>query len=175
LPTIRSRLSRIHFGPLDGSIIREHLATNKKLSAEDAERIASLAEGSLARALELTPKNVERRAQIIRDFEALSPADPRTWIRFAEAYGGSREDADEVLEVLSAWTRDVAVHSVSGVPLLHPELKSLAEEVSARVRPAALHQRQRLFSEAREVIDERNASGRLQLERALILLQRPAR
>jgi DNA polymerase III subunit delta' len=171
LPTIRSRLAYVRFGPLSTSFIAAWLEKhNKKITAEQAALIAAQAEGSLARASELDADTVAEQAEVIRAFEAVSSKDPRTWIRFAEAHGGSREKADAVLQTLSSWARDVVVSGAGGTSLLHPELTELAREVAARVPPETLHQRYRLFEEARTHVVTRNAAPRLQLERVLIQL-----
>jgi DNA polymerase-3 subunit delta' len=91
-------------------------------------------------------------------------------LRFAEAHGGSREDAEGVLELLVLWTRDLALTKVGQVEgLANRDMEGLAREVAARTSEAALHRRHALLEGTRAAI-ARNGAPRLQLERLLIEL-----
>jgi DNA polymerase-3 subunit delta' len=172
LPTIKSRTSRVRFGPLPAELIAKHLVSAKKMDAALAPKLAVLAEGSLARASELDPDELEERSALIRDFENLSPTSPTTWIRFAEQYAGSREDAEQAFEVLATWTRDVLVVGTGSDRVLHMDLLELAKESAKKHRISELHQRFGLIEEAKVHISSRhNAAARLQMERLLILSQ----
>jgi DNA polymerase-3 subunit delta' len=171
LPTLRSRCIRVAFGPLPHAFVRDEVQRRLEVPAEVAEAVASLADGSLERALTLDAERlVDRRGRIER-FEAVTGADLRTVLRFADEAGSSREEAEATLALLTVWVRDVAVAKVGGEGLFHPELRELAGRVAGRLDEDALHRRFRLLDDAMVAIRQRNASPRLQLERMLLEME----
>ncbi len=174
LPTIRSRCSRVHFGPLPESFVVERLRTERKLDEETARLVAVMAGGSMSRAIELDVKSLAHRKEIISAFEGLDFQDARTLIGFADAHGSGREDAEDVLRILTVWTRDVAVARVDPAALVNRDLAELAQKAAAKLSDGVVHRRHRLIEQARYTIAERNGSARLQLERMLIEMARSA-
>jgi DNA polymerase-3 subunit delta' len=164
LPTLRSRCVRFAFAPLPRQLVAARLGELRGLESVQAEAVATLADGSLERALSLKPERLESRRATIRAFEAVKGSDLRSALRFAEVAGSSREEAEEALGVLAMWVRDVAVVPF-GQPLFHPELRALATAAAQRLDEDQLHWRFRLLDEALVAIRQRNASPRLQLER----------
>jgi DNA polymerase-3 subunit delta' len=170
LPTIRSRCSKVHFGPLPVELVAKRVQQERKLDADTAVLAAVMAGGSLGRALVLDVDALAQRKDVLTAFESLRGEDAVGLLRFAEAHGGSREDAEGVLELLVLWTRDVALAKVGQVEgLANRDLQDLAREVAARTSEAALHRRHALLEGARAAI-ARNGAPRLQLERLLIEL-----
>jgi DNA polymerase-3 subunit delta' len=170
LPTIRSRCSKVHFGPLPVELVAGRVREERKLDAATAELAAVMAGGSLGRALALDVDALAQRKDVLHAFEALRGEDAVGLLRFAEAHGGSREDAEGVLELLVLWTRDVALARVGREEsLANRDLKDLALEVASRTSEALLHRRHALLEGARAAIT-RNGAPRLQLERMLIEL-----
>jgi DNA polymerase III subunit delta' len=165
LPTLRSRCVRYAFAPLPRALVAARVAELRGLTEEQAEAVAALADGSLERALAMKPEMLESRRATIRAFEAVTPNDLRSVLRFAEVAGASREDAEEALGVLAMWVRDVAVAPFSDSALFHPELRALATAAAERLDEDRLHFRFRLLDEALVAIRQRNASPRLQMER----------
>ncbi|RKH65595.1 DNA polymerase III subunit delta' [Corallococcus llansteffanensis] len=171
LPTIRSRCSKVHFGPLPVELVAEHVQKARKLDADTAALAAVMSGGSLGRALALDVKALAQRKDVITAFESLRGNDIPGLLRFAEGHGGSREDADAALELLLLWTRDVSlVKAEAEGGMANRDLKALAAEVAARTSEAALHRRHALLESARTAIGTRNGAPRLQLERLLIEL-----
>ena len=171
LPTLRSRCVRVAFGPLPHAYVRDEVQRRLQVPAEVAEAVASLADGSLERALSLDAERLADRRGRIERFESVTGADLRTVLRFADEAGSSREDAEATLALLTVWVRDVAVARAGGEGLFHPELKALAERVAGRLDDDALHRRFRLLDDALVAIRQRNASPRLQLERMLLEME----
>ncbi len=133
--------------------------------------MASLADGSLERALSLDADRLADRRGRIERFEAVTGKDLRTVLRFADEAGNSREEAEATLALLTVWVRDVAVARAGGDSLFHPELRPLAERVASSLDDDALHRRFRLLDDAMVAIRQRNASPRLQLERMLLEME----
>jgi DNA polymerase-3 subunit delta' len=175
LPTIRSRCSRVHFGPLAVDYIAQRLQEERKLDAASAALAAVMSGGSLGRALALDVKALARRRELIERFEALRMDAVEGLLRFAEEHGASREDAESALAILTVWNRDVAVARAGGPSLANPDLAALAREAAARTGEEALQRRHALIARAHGAISQRNGSPRLQLERMLIeMLEAPS-
>ncbi|NVJ14839.1 DNA polymerase III subunit delta' [Myxococcus sp. AM010] len=168
LPTIRSRCGKVHFGPLPVDLVAQRVAEARKLDAETAKLAAVMAGGSLGRAMALDVAALSRRKDIVTAFETLRGEDAVGLLRFAEAHGGSREEAESTLELLALWTRDVALVKAgleSG--LANRDLVELARQVAGRTSDILLHRRHSLMEAARAGI-ARNGAPRLQMERMLI-------
>ncbi|MCP3101868.1 DNA polymerase III subunit delta' [Myxococcus sp. K15C18031901] len=168
LPTIRSRCSKVHFGPLSVELVAERVRVERKLDADTAALAAIMSGGSLGRALALDVEALSRRKDVVTVFESLKGEDAVGLLRFADEHGGSREDAEATLELLVLWTRDVALARAGQVAsLANRDLQSLAVEVAGRTSEVALHRRHGLLEAARAAV-ARNGAPRLQLERMLI-------
>ncbi|HEX8437123.1 DNA polymerase III subunit delta', partial [Archangium sp.] len=170
LPTIRSRCSKVHFGPLPLELISERLRKERKLDAQTAELAAVMAGGSLGRALALDLDALAARKEVITGFEALEPGSVGALLRWAETFGATRELAEQALTILSMWTRDVSLAKAGVERLANQDLAELAREVAARTHESHLHRRHALLEKTKTTIVERNAAARLQLERMLIEL-----
>ncbi|OJT20408.1 DNA polymerase III subunit delta' [Archangium sp. Cb G35] len=170
LPTIRSRCSKVHFGPLPVALIAERLQKERKLDAQTAELAAVMAGGSLGRALALDLDALAARKDVISGFESLKPGEVGPMLRWAETFGSSREEAEQALSILSMWTRDVSLAKAGVERLANQDMLELAQEVAARTHETVLHRRHALLEKTKATIVERNASPRLQLERMLIEL-----
>ncbi len=170
LPTIRSRCTKAHFGPLPSALIAERVKAARKVDDATAHLLAMLAAGSLSRALALDVDGLERRKEVVERFESLGRDDARAWLRFAEDYGGSREDAERCLAILSLWTRDLAAIRAGADDIVNRDLREIAARAAAAAGDGALHRRQLLIAEAANAVTSRNGSPRLQLERMLVEL-----
>jgi DNA polymerase III subunit delta' len=175
LPTIRSRCGKVHFGPLPAELIARRVQKERKLDEPTARLVANMAGGSLGRALSMDVDVLARRKDVITAFESLRPEDALPLLAFAEEHGGSREDAEGVLELLGLWTRDVALARAGVEQLANGDMVELAREVAARTHETSLHKRHALLERALAAIGQRNGSPRLQLERMLIEMMREAR
>jgi len=189
LPTLRSRCSKVYFGPLPRALLAAEVAHRRKLDPATADLVAVMAAGSLGQALEYDVDKLKRRRDVIERFEAVTAKDARTVLRFAEDFGSSREDALSALEILSLWIRDVAIfraggggparHENSAQPealakealakdaLANKDLRELLEKVAPRYDEAGLHRRREMLGVASRAI-LRNGAARLQLERMLL-------
>ncbi len=86
LPTVRSRCARVAFGPLPEAFLVERLLAAGRTS-EEARLAASLAGGSLGRALALDARALREREEAVASLAALDPDDASTWIAFARDAG----------------------------------------------------------------------------------------
>jgi len=175
LPTLRSRCSRVHFGPLPRELIVQRLRAERKLDEAQAAFVTELSNGSLGQALALDVDSLQGRRELIESFEAVGLHDLGTLTRFAERHGASREEAEAALRLLQFWTRDVALARAGGGRLANADLHELAVRVAGKISDADIHRRDRLIDEAIGWVSRRNASPRLQWESLLIRIKRAER
>ena len=176
LPTIRSRCSRVQFGPLPRGMITDRLVKERKLDEAQAAFVAELADGSMSRALSLDVEALAGRREMIEGFEAALRQDLGGVLRFAERHGGSREEAEAALRLLRFWFRDLALTRAGGADrLANADLAALASEVAGRLSDVDVHRRDRLAGEAIYRVSQRNGSPRLQWESLLIQARRAER
>jgi DNA polymerase III subunit delta' len=167
LPTVRSRCLRLPFAPLPDAFIEERLRAEGR--PEGLSRLAaSLAGGSLGKALALDEEAIAERRAAVEEAAALPSGDARPWLAFARRHGEKRERAREVCELLLVWLRDVLVRATAGTsaPLALADLEPATAE-AARLGPEVALRR--IESVRRAITALRhNAAGPLALERMLV-------
>ena len=115
LPTLLSRCLRLSFAPLPPEEMAEFLVSHKGMSQEKASLVASLAMGSLGRALNPEMEAFwERRRAWLEKIDSLSRDDPRGWMALAEELASDREESLRFLEWLQSWYRDILICSATG-------------------------------------------------------------
>ena len=147
LPTVRSRCSRLRFGPLSPAEVTEVLRRDHEYSEQDARAVAVDAEGSVRRALEAESADlVDARegAERLLDYTARA-GDPSRRLDAARdvtakksSSAGEREQLAACLRVLGSLLRDVSIlsaggdRSLIGNSDLEPQLASLARSFDER-------------------------------------------
>lgn len=140
LPTIRSRTTHLHLPPLSTREVVDFLMEMKGVGPEEAERIGTLSQGAIGRALRLLPDGDDEGSleKIRLNARALLSATlaPTPAATYKMALGfkttGSR-GLMELLEFLEEWLRDLA-HAAQGVPAsaLNPDGESFFRDTLAR-------------------------------------------
>jgi DNA polymerase-3 subunit delta' len=171
LPTIRSRCSKLEFGPLPASLLSEMLQKERGTDLATAQLVAALSGGSLARARGMDLERLAHRRELIGLFEQAG-SDPRCLVRFGEEFGSSRDSAEGALEILKLWVRDLLVYKVGSEKLINADLQELISKTAPERSNRKLHLRNELIDQAQEWISMRNGSPRLQLERMVIEMER---
>jgi len=155
LPTVRSRCARLMLAPLPAELIAAQLVKRGAPAAE-AQAKALRADGSLARALEMSAEELERRTELAGKLQsALDAPDERDALDLAEALS-DRDDAAELIAVLRESAREELVsnaHEGGSAGGAHAE--------------ASLLRTYDLCGEVSEAL-EQNGNPRLQLERLLL-------
>jgi DNA polymerase-3 subunit delta' len=147
LPTVRSRCSRLRFGPLSPAEVTEVLRRDHGYSEQDARAVAVDAEGSVGRALEAESADlVDAREGAERLLEYTARAgDPGRRLDAARdvtakksTSAGEREQLAACLRALGSLLRDVSIlaaggeRSLIGNSDLEPQLASLARSFDSR-------------------------------------------
>ncbi len=134
LPTVRSRLRKITFGPLNDDHLKILLSECQGISTEDARAAIAMASGSIERAiLKASPKNVEFRARTIdRLFKKGSRVYLGMFDLSSEA-GSDKIRTMDVLEIIGSVLRDILVTRLeTGGTLINSDYSELIRECAAK-------------------------------------------
>ncbi|MBI9082890.1 MAG: DNA polymerase III subunit delta' [Desulfobacterales bacterium] len=110
LPTIVSRCQHLRFHPVRRQLLEETLTTHHGICARDAAVLATLAGGSIGRALDLKRTHwIRRRNWLINEIQALPSRRFGALLALAEVLGRNRKTVDTDLAVIELYLRDLAV------------------------------------------------------------------
>jgi DNA polymerase-3 subunit delta' len=191
LPTILSRTTHLHLPPLSTQEVTDFLVEVKGLDLEEAQRLGTLSQGAIGRALRLLPDGGDEgslekvrcaaRALLTSALAPTSSASYKTALEFKTT--GSR-GLMELFEFLEEWLRDLA-HAAQGAPArtLNPGSEAFFKEALTRwtIRPQDVAQAIERVDEAR-VLAAGNANPQLvvfgllnELRETLIDAETPSR
>jgi DNA polymerase-3 subunit delta' len=112
LPTILSRCQQFWFKPMTVEQIVEGLHRQTDLTAVEKQMIASMAGGSLGRAISLVEENIHIiRTRVLDILSQLRAGDIVQLLQEAANLSAERSDALEWIELLQLWVRDMLVWS----------------------------------------------------------------
>jgi DNA polymerase-3 subunit delta' len=169
LPTIRSRCQRLRFNPLPLEIVAG-LLTARGVPAEQAQSAASLAGGSMEKALEIQQEGfLARRKEIVEQVIGLSPREFGILTATAERLGHEREQAQEVVEVLTLFFRDVMLCRHGSGPLVNSDLQEFVERTASSLSTRGIMARLEAVTRAGQSL-LRNVNPRLTLEALFMIL-----
>jgi DNA polymerase-3 subunit delta' len=115
LPTILSRCQWVKFKPLSGDHIVRILRTAHSLEEEQARFYASLAEGSVGRALALSSRvDFEKRSAWLHAFSEIPEKTAEEIFETCERVSKEEEEINDLLELWKLWIRDLMVCKVQG-------------------------------------------------------------
>lgn len=164
LPTIVSRCQHVRFKPIASRHLAAMLATAYGFSPEDAQLTATLANGSVTRALAMQRRGwLQRRNWILSEMAELALRPTTALLALAEKTSLVKEDIPEWLDLMASWVRDVAVARYCPDRIIHQDLKHPIREASRRSDPGSLARADRAIVQARRRI-QANANPRLALE-----------
>jgi DNA polymerase-3 subunit delta' len=177
LPTIRSRAVPFYFSPLTVEEMRRFFDLRPDLSAADRKRLASWAQGSPGRALEIDPQEyVERRAALLGLLAtSLDAAGFGQALAGAETIGRRSKDKLEIVnEILYGLLSDIVRLSHGVGEIVNEDIRS---ELSALASRASFD----WIAKAAEGLDDieefrrRNIQKQIALEAWAVRLRRTAR
>jgi DNA polymerase-3 subunit delta' len=172
-PTIRSRCQRLMFQPLAESLILELL--QEKFGGEvpaDIQLIASLAEGSIGKALRWADSDsLAERKTLLEAINNLETASITTIMDCAPLLGEDKETVLEKLDMLKVWLRDCAVGKLTNHPrhFINKDLVHSAQRVSSNTSWNTLFEKLQIVNETQAAVLE-NVNIRLAIESMLLRL-----
>lgn len=169
LPTIISRCQRLRFTPLPSEIVADLLIA-RGTPSEQAESVASLAGGSMSKALAILQEGfLNRRREIVEQTIGLTPRDFALLTATAERLGHEREQAQEVVEVLTLFFRDALLCRHGSGPLVNSDLQELVVRTARSLTSREIMERLEAVIRAGQSL-LRNVNPRLTLEALFMAL-----
>ena len=171
--TIRSRCQRLMFQPLAESLIVELL--QEKLGGEvpaDIQLIASLAEGSIGKALGWAENgSLAERKTLLEAINNLKTASITTIMDCGPLLGEDKETVLAKLDMLKVWLRDCAVGKLTNHPrhFINKDLVHSAQMVSSHTSWNTLFEKIQIVNETQAAVME-NVNIRLATESMLLRL-----
>ncbi|RQW76955.1 MAG: DNA polymerase III subunit delta' [Geobacter sp.] len=163
LPTVLSRCQRLHFSTLPEATIAA-LLRETGTAPETARIAASLAGGSMRKAAEIGEEAaLHERKDILGRICSLSLADITPLFALAEELAGDKENSLEILELLTAFLRDVLLLHCGSAEVVNSDLIPLLEREGARFPADKIMERISRVAEARRSL-LCNVNPRLALE-----------
>ncbi len=171
LATIMSRCQEVRFDPLGEVHLRDILVRQGR-TPEQAAAAAALAGGSVARALALDVADARAtRDRIVQEVWG-GLGSLTTILERAENLAKDRAGFEDALDILAAFTRDLAVARVSGedAPVGHADRRSEVARLAAGYSTGAIVKVFEAQVEARRAL-ARHANPRLTAERMLLRMR----
>ncbi len=134
LPTIVSRCQHIRFNPIAGKCLEQYLTENYKLQAEEAIAVASMANGSLEKAMALTDGSgansnwTEMRKWIIHEIETLPEMPVNMVLAFAEKLSKNKDILSDALDVMKLYFRDLVICRYCSAKVINRDLIEKLEQ-----------------------------------------------
>ena len=169
LPTVLSRCQRLHFSALSEAAI-DSILRERGRAPEAARIIASLAGGSMGKAIEIGEETaLMERKGFLEKVGALSLGEITPLFALAEELAGDKENALELLGLLTAFLRDALLMRCGDGRVVNIDLLPLVEREAAQFSGDEIMERIGHVSECRAAITG-NVNTRLALEVLLMRL-----
>lgn len=175
LPTIVSRCHRIQFRPISQKNLEGLLTEKTEITAQEAQALAGMANGSFSRALEMQKGDwVRKRSWIIREMETLGSEPVSVLLAFAEKLAADKAMLADTLDIMSGWLRDLAVYPSHPGKILNTDAESAIRHNAGTEPIHVLYTRAAAVWKSQKDIAA-YANPRLTIERLLVELVRPPR
>ncbi|MFA6012114.1 MAG: DNA polymerase III subunit delta' [Desulfobacteraceae bacterium] len=177
LPTILSRCQIVAFNPVSRESIRSYLVRNKGIDSNRAVVAASMAGGSMAKALLLCEKNNNKpdplvfRHFIFDELSNLIKGSTFDALSFAEKLSRKKESAISALELLLSFVRDMIVCPFDREKVINRDISDKIDGLSGTLSTSSLLKIADHITAAHQGI-KANASVRLCLETMAIQMKR---
>jgi len=142
-PTILSRCQHIRFNPISRESIVTILIEKEGVHPDNAEIIATMANGSLSKALSmvgLPNKNnwIHQRNWLINEIDSLSLKPIGSLLAFAAKLSKNKEMLPEFLEMIQSYLRDLVVCKYCPEKIINRDLQSKIQNRSQKMTTVSL-------------------------------------
>ena len=167
-PTILSRCQHIRFNPISRESIVTILIEKEGVHPDNAEIIATMANGSLSKALSmvgLPNKNnwIHQRNWLINEIDSLSLKPIGSLLAFAAKLSKNKEMLPEFLEMIQSYLRDLVVCKYCPEKIINRDLQSKIQNRSQKMTTVSLLSQISMVQSAQKDM-RTNANLRLTLE-----------
>jgi DNA polymerase-3 subunit delta' len=123
LPTIVSRCQHLRFKPISKKPMESLLIRKHGLDPGDAEIIATMAGGSMSRALRMYRTQwIKRRNWLIGEMASLTTGSVNHLLAFGEQLSKNKDILQDSLEVMNSWLRDLIVGKLNPDQIINQDL-----------------------------------------------------
>lgn len=136
LPTIVSRCQSVRFNPVSPSAIAGHLVREKGLLPEEAGLIASMADGSLSKAVSISGTSgkgrtwLDERNWLTGELSLIHTRTTGQCLAFAEKLAAARERVQDCLDIMKTYIRDLVIYKYSPERVINADLTEKIASVS---------------------------------------------
>jgi DNA polymerase-3 subunit delta' len=170
LPTIVSRCQQIRFNPISKDYLERLLVDEHGIEADDARAIATMAGGSLSRAISMDGENwVVQRNWILEEMTGLSSRPIGHIIALAERLSAEKGKVPEILEIIKSWLRDLVMAKYYPAKILNQDIHNAIISASQDTNTKSLLSKIDLVQSTQNSI-RANSNIRLLLEVMLMKL-----
>ncbi|UCE51388.1 MAG: DNA polymerase III subunit, partial [Desulfobacterales bacterium] len=125
LPTVVSRCQHIRFNPISKKKLENLLVEQHGLDSDEALAIATMANGSLSRAITMYQANwVKQRNWVLEEINGLSSRPMGRILAFAERLSRDKDTILETLEVMKSWFRDLVMAKFYPEKIINQDIAS---------------------------------------------------
>jgi DNA polymerase-3 subunit delta' len=164
LPTIVSRCQQVCFGRLAASEIAQLLTQQGQVAAKDAETLAMLAQGSMAKAVDMGRKHgLHRREWLIAELEQLHNRPINALLALSERLAQHKDTLDAMLGICQTWFRDLLVYSLAPATIINKDMRERIQRASERSSRSTLVAQLDAVTAAQDRL-RANANARLTLD-----------
>jgi DNA polymerase III subunit delta' len=165
LPTVRSRCRRVRFGPVPLDALAG-LLQQRGIPVDRASVLASMASGSVSRALEMyEPKFLSLREKVLHSLLRPEHLGVAGGLRLSSEISSDRRTALEAIEIASAWIRDLALAKLGSdsFPPIHRDFLDRIDSTAQHLSSGQLFAVYDELARASELID-----AEINVNRALV-------
>ena len=139
LPTVVSRCQQLRFKPISSQYLESELVQKYGLDPKNAMIIATMAGGSLSRALRMHRTNwINRRNWLIQEMDALSAGSVNRLLAFGGQLSKNKDILQDSLEVMKSWLRDLVVGQLNPERVINQDLALDIQQASQKLSIARL-------------------------------------
>jgi DNA polymerase-3 subunit delta' len=174
LPTIVSRCQQIRFNPITGAYLEKLLIEEHGMETKDARAIATMAGGSLTRAMTMLTGNwVFRRNWILGELKELASRPNGHILALAEKISSEKGKIPEILEIIKSWLRDLVMAQTYPDKILNQDIRQDIQLASQGIETNSLLSKIELVQTTQNNL-QANLNVRLLLEVMLMKLAKPS-
>lgn len=179
LQTVTSRCQHIQFKPISRSKLATMVSQKENTNMEDAIILATMAKGSLSKALSMNRSNwIGRRNWLISALGLdMSESNPSKSVRFLFAISAqllkNREVLEDNLETIMSWLRDLIICKYQPENVIHKDLIDTLKNVSKKFTIKSLLHKIKEVQSTQLAMKRPNANMKLRLDLLMLKLAQP--
>ncbi len=172
LPTIVSRCLHIRFNPISRINLTSVLVREHGIDSADAAVIATMAGGSVSKALRMYRTHwIKRRYWLISELDSLSAGSVNRLLAFGDQLAKNKDDLPDALDMLKSWLRDLVIAKLHPDRMLNHDLASNLQQVSQKMSLTSLLSKFETIQSAQNAI-QAGTNIRLAMESMVLKLSR---